>query len=180
MTRLPLLLTLLGLSGVLQADAMGVVNFTSCITDSKLGKQEQAAFENLKNQMTALLQDTEKQLHEIAAKFNDSEFLDGLSPEAEEELKNKYRSLSEDLNRYQNQYYQVLNQANMKLVQNIAVSTGAASERVAQEKHLRTVLNKEALFFYAPELDVTALVIEEMDKAFDQESKHAQPEPLAK
>ena len=61
--------------------------------------------------MASLLEDTEKQINELATKFNDPEFLDALSPEAEEELKNKFRSLNEDLNRYQNQYYQVLNQS---------------------------------------------------------------------
>lgn len=153
------------------AGSLGVVNFGTCITDSKLGKQEQAAFEAMKNQMTALVEDTEKQLTELSAKFNDPEYLDGLSPEAEEEMKNKFRVLNEDMGRYQNQYYQVLNQANMKIIQTLSGSINSASEKIAKEKKLAAVVNKDACFFYAPALDITSNVIAEMDKNFEVDSK---------
>jgi outer membrane protein len=149
----------------------GIVNFGICISDSKLGKQEQASFETLKKQMTTLLEDTEKQLNELSMKFNDPEFLDGLSPEAEEELKTKFRTLNEELGRYQNQYYQVMNQANMRIMQTISVSINSASEKVAKDKKLSMVVNKDACFYYTPGLDVTTLVIGEMDKAFGEEAK---------
>jgi outer membrane protein len=172
------LLTTLGLSaGALAAEpapAMGIVNFATCVTDSKFGKQEQASFEALKKQMSTLLEDTEKQLNEISAKFNDSEYLDGLSPEAEEEMKVKFRTLNEDLSKYQNQYYQVLNQANMRVIQTLSVAINTAAEKVAKDKKLAMVVNKEACFFYSPKLDVTPLVIAEMDKTFDQDAKKAE------
>src|ERR1700722_2076045 len=154
---------------------VGVVNFASCITDSKLGKQEQASFEALKKQLSTLLEDTDKQLVEINNKLGDQEFMDGLSPEGEDELKNKFRMLSEELNRYQAQYYQVLNQANMRIVQFLQGNIATAAEKVAKEKRLTMVVNKEACFFYSPQLEVTSLVVNEMDKVFEQESKkHAQ------
>ncbi|MBS0628929.1 MAG: OmpH family outer membrane protein [Verrucomicrobia bacterium] len=150
-----------------EAKTVAVVNFANCITESKFGKQEQASFDSLKTQMTSLLEDTEKQLSELAAKFNDSEYMDGLSPEAEEEMKVKYQQLSEEMNRYQNQYYQVLQQANMKIVQTMGANIQEASEKVAKNKKLTMVINKEACFFFTPTLDVTDAVIAEMDKAYD-------------
>jgi outer membrane protein len=150
---------------------IGVVNFASCITESKLGKQEQASFEALKKQLSTLLEDTDKQLVEINNKLNDTEFMDGLSPEGEDELKNKFRMLNEELNRYQAQYYQVLNQANMRIVQHLSGNIAAAAEKVAKDKHLTMVVNKEACFFFSPPLEVTTLVINEMDRVFEQESK---------
>jgi outer membrane protein len=170
------LLTLLGLSaGAFAApetqSPVGIVNFSTCIAESKLGKQEQASFESLKNQMSSLLQDTEKQLNEISTKFNDPEYLDGLSPEAEEELKTKFRTLNDELSRYQNQYYQVLNQANMRIIQTISGNINTAAEKVAKEKKLSMVMNKDACFFYAPQLEITSFVISEMDKGFDKEAK---------
>lgn len=144
----------------------GIVNFGTCVSDSKLGKQEQASFESLKKQMTTLLEDTEKQLNELSAKFNDPEYLDGLSPEAEDELKNKFRTLSEEMSRYQNQYYQVMNQANMRIMQIMANNINTASEKVAKDKKLSMVVNKDACFFYNPALDITNLIITEMDKGF--------------
>jgi outer membrane protein len=178
------LLAALGLSAhAFTADAgVGVVNFTTCVTDSKIGKQEQASFESLKNQMGSLLQETEKQLTEISQKFNDPEYMDGLSPEAEEEMKNKFRTLSEEMNRYQNQYYQVLNQANMRIMQSMNTTINTAAEKVAKDKHLTMVINKEACFFYSPQLEVTPLVIAEMDKNFEQDAKTqaaAAPAPAA-
>lgn len=149
---------------------VAVVNFSNCMTESKLGKQEQAGFEAIKNQMTSLVQDTEKQLNDIATKFNDAEFMDGLSPEAEEEMKIKFQQLSEEMNRYQNQYYQVLQQANMKVVQTLGANIQEASEKVAKNKKLSMVINKEACFFFTPTLDVTDAVVAEMDKAFEQKN----------
>jgi outer membrane protein len=172
---IPALLIAIGLSTVAmsaeQTPNFGIVNFGTCVSDSKLGKQEQASFESLKKQMSTLLEDTEKQLNDLAAKFNDPEYLDGLSPEAEEDLKNKFRTLNEDLSRYQNQYYQVMNQANMRVIQTLSVSINSASEKVAKDKKLYMVVNKDACFYYTPTLDVTSSVIAEMDKNFVLDSK---------
>ena len=153
-----------------QPSGVGVVNFSDCMAESKIGKQEQASFESLKNQMTSLLEDTEKQLKELAHKFNDAEYMDGLSPEATEEMKQRYQALSEELSRYQNQYYQVLNQANMKIVQTMGANIQEAAQRVAQDKKLTMVVNKEACFFHTTNLDVTKFVIAEMDKIFEQKN----------
>lgn len=166
-------LAILGLSAggfANEVKTVAVVNFATCMTDSKVGKQEQASFEKLKTQMTSLVKDTEKQLTDLASKFNDSDFMDGLSPEAEEEMKMKYQQLSEEMNRYQNQYYQALQQANMQIVQNLGANIQEASEKVAKNKKLTMVINKEACFFFTPTLDVTEAVIAEMDKAFEQKN----------
>ena len=58
------------------ASSIGLVNFSTCITESKYGKDEQASFEQVKTQMTTLISDLEKKLQEIAGKFNDPEFTD--------------------------------------------------------------------------------------------------------
>lgn len=172
---IPALLAALGLSTAAltaePASSFGIVNFGACVSDSKLGKQEQNSFESLKKQMTSLLEDTEKQLNDLAIKFNDPEYLDGLSPEAEEDLKNKFRTLNEEMGRYQNQYYQVMNQANMRIVQTISASINTASEKVAKDKKLTMVLNKDACFYYNPTLDITNLIVAEMDKSFTQNTK---------
>lgn len=150
---------------------IGVVNFASCITDSKSGKKEQENMENIRKQMSSLIEETEKELKELAAKFEDTEFVDSLSPKAEEELKLKYQTLQEDMNRYQNQYYQVLQHAQYQLVQKISSNIAKAAEAVARSKKLDYVINKEACFYIRSDLDVTSAVIQEMDKAFDAAPK---------
>jgi outer membrane protein len=149
----------------------GVVNFTTCITDSKVGKKEQENLEALRKQMTSLMENTEKELREIASKFEDTEYLDSLSPKAEEELKAKYQALQEELGRYQGQFYQILQQANYQMVQKMSGSIAVAAKQVAEKNKLDYVLNKEALFYIRPDLDVTTQVVAEMDKKFELDVK---------
>ncbi len=161
------------------AMTFGIVNSMTCFNESKLGKQEQGNLEAMKKQMSSLMEDTEKKLSEITGKLNDPEYLDGLSPEGEAELKANYQGLSEQMGRYQNQYYQVLNQAHMKIGQTVGASINAASEKVAQQKKLTMIVNKDACFFYSDQLDVSNLIVSEMDKLFEEESKKAAAAPAA-
>ena len=148
----------------------GVVSFGDCISDSKYGKHEQESLEKLREQMSTLINDYTKQLNDLATKFNDREFVDSLSPEAEQEMKAKFQSLSEELNQYQNQSMQVLQQANMQLVQSMGGHVQKASEVIAKQKKIAMVVNKEAFFYYNPSLDITSSVIKEMDKNFEADN----------
>lgn len=160
-----------------QSPTTGIVNFKLCVEESKLGKAEQAAFESLKNQMAAVLEKTEKELDDVAAKLSDPEQVDALSAKAEEELKEKFQRLSQDLNRFQNQYYQILNQANFKVLNTLSTKVADAAETVARSRNLNLVLNEEACFFYSKELDITKLVVAEMDKNYVPESNLNAPSP---
>ena len=84
------------------------VDFKECVEGSKLGKQEQSTFENLKKQMEKALEEQEKTLTDLATKLNDTDYLDSLTPEAETELKRKFRALNQEMNQVQSQYYQTL------------------------------------------------------------------------
>lgn len=149
----------------------GVVNFTTCITDSKHGKKELENLESLRKQMDSLVENTKKELTEIASKFEDTEYLDSLSPKGEEELKMKYQSLQEDLARYENQFYQVRNHANYQMVQKMSGAVSTAAKQVAEDNKLDYVINKEACFYIRPDLDVTTQIISLMDKEFEIEAK---------
>lgn len=150
---------------------IGVVNFASCVTESKMGKKEQENMENIRKQMSSLIEDTEKELKEIAAKFEDTEYLDSLSPKAEEDLKIKFQTLQEDMGRYQNQFYQVLQHANYQMIQKMSGSIAKAAEKIAKAKNLDYVMNKEACFYIRPDLEVTTLVISELDRTFETDVK---------
>lgn len=154
----------------------GVVNFVNCVTDSKFGKHEQEQLENLRKQWTTLLEETEKQLKDISAKFEDQEYMDGLSPEAEEDMKAKYKSLNEDMNKYQSQLYQIMQQANYLFMQKMASAITRASEKIAQELNLDLIINKEACFFYKQGMDITNKVISKMDDNYSEDLKKAENE----
>ena len=170
------LLTAFILSGLQLCAAeqkVGVVNFENIFMETKLGKQEQASFETMRKQFATLLEDTDKQLRELNDKLQDKDTLDGLSPEAEAEMKNKFAQLSDEMNRYNQQYYQFMQQGQHKIMQTVFGGISQASEKLAAAKGYTMILNKQACFYNAPALDVTADMVKEMDKNFDDEAKKA-------
>ncbi len=167
-------------TGSLFAADFGTVNFANCISNSKVGKHEQTTFEGLKKQLGGHLESIEKELNELSGKLNDSEYMDGLSPEAEMELRTKMSTLNDEMMRYQNQYYQVLNQSQMKIMQQIGALVSTASETVAKDQKLDVVLREEACFYFNSALDITNKVVEVMDKNYEQELKKLAAQQPAK
>ncbi len=161
------------LSAAEKESKIGIVNFSQCVAESKLGKAEQESVENVKNQITSLIKDIEQQLTDLSTKFNDADYLDGLSPEGEQELKAKFQTLKEEHSRYQAQFYQVMQQANMKLYQTVSSYVNLATKKIADSKKLSLVINKDACFSFDNSFDITALVIDEMDRSFESQSKEA-------
>ncbi len=151
---------------------IGVVNFKDIVEHSKFGKLEQSNFEMLKKQMESVLEDKEKTLTELSNKFNDPDYVDSLSSEAESELKHKFRMINQELGQIQAQYYQTLNQANMKILQKLNEFVAKASTKIAQENHLDLILNDDGGFYYSPELDISKKVITALDALYDIEMKN--------
>lgn len=171
LTTLTLLGMFAGSAFANDVPVIGAVNLSTCMTESKLGKKEQENLQNIQKQMASLIEDTEKELKEISSKFDDTEYLDSLSPKAEEELRGRFQTLQEDMGRYQNQFYQVMQHSQYQLYQKMNVNIAKASEKVAKLKKLDYVMNKEACFYIRPDLDITTTVISEMDKTFDLDTK---------
>jgi len=143
-----------------------VVDFTKCFTDSSYGKREQANFNQMKEQMEKAIQDLSEQMKESAAKLDDEFVRDALSPEAEAELQTKLQTLSGELQRYQQQYYYMLQQANMKTMQTMSEKVKEASHSIAQEKKYPLVMNQEQVFHYTSDLDITSEVISKLDEMY--------------
>jgi len=148
--------------------AIGVVNFASCITDSKTGKQEEEAVQNMRKQMASVAETTEKELKELTAKLDDTEFMDSLSPKAEEEMRLKVQTLQEDMGRYQGQFYQLLQHAQYQMYQKMSSNIAKASETVAKRMGLSYIINREACFYSQSNHDVTKDVIAEMDAELEK------------
>ncbi len=167
-------LSALGFGTVEGADqGIGFVNFKTCIEKSKRGQQEKSAFETMKNQMGESLEKADKELEDIAKKLEDQDYMDGLSPSAEGELKQKFQGLSQELARYQSQYYQLLNQANYKMMQVMHDEVSFSAEKIREAKKLALMINEDSTFAYSPSLDLTQEVVEEMDKQFNRASNSA-------
>lgn len=145
------------------APKLATASFKTILEKSKVGKEEQARFDQLRKQMEQSIEQKEKALNELAPKFSD-EYLDSLTPEAEAELKEKFKTLSQDLSQDQNQYYQALNQANMQVVQKLFDMIAEASKLLAKDKGLDLIINDESCFFKAESLDVSNDLIKKLDE----------------
>lgn len=158
-----------------QSIRIGIVNTKKCLDESKLGKQEQANFEKMKNQMESVLLEKEKMLEEIEHKLNDDDYMDSISDDAASELKRKKRNLKNEGMQLQNQYMQNLQQANIKIVQKLTEVIGKASAQVAQDtssgQPLDVIFTDEACTYYGPALDVSERVIAKMNSIYDAEQK---------
>jgi outer membrane protein len=151
------------------------VNFKTCVEKSKLGQKEQSSFEAMKKQMETILEEKEKALTDVASKFNDIDYLDSLSPEAEAELKRQFRTLNQEFNQQQNQFYQQLSQTNMQVIQKLNDAVTKAAEEVAKKNQIDIVLNQDGCFFCVAGIDISNLVVRVMDETYEKESKDAKP-----
>lgn len=150
---------------------IGVVSFANCIQESKYGKQEQSTLKALQNQITSLIEDTEKQLEEVAGQLNNAEYIDTLSPEGEQELKMKFQNYQEDLQRYQQQYYQFINQANYKVMQTMHSHIKNAAKIVSAKLNLDYILDENSVICNNAGVEVTNQIIQELDILFEKEGK---------
>lgn len=147
-----------------------VVDFAKCYTSSQFGIREQNSFNQMKEQMEKAIKDLNDQMTETSAKLDDEFVRDALSPEAEKELQEKMQTLTGELQRYQQQYYYMLQQANMKTMNVMAEKVKAASTALAKQKKYSIILNKDQVFHYTEELDVTEDVISKLDEMFEKET----------
>jgi outer membrane protein len=161
-----------------RAIRFGIVNAKKCLEKSKLGKAEQASFENMKKQRETSLKQKESLLQEIERQIEDNEELNDIADDSLVELKRKRRAIRNEGMQLQNQYMQELQEANMKIVQKLTDSISKASAQVAQESSssstpLEAIFTDEACTFYAPMLDVSDKIIAKMDAIFDAEEQNS-------
>ncbi|SCA62675.1 Skp-like protein [Chlamydiales bacterium SCGC AG-110-M15] len=151
-----------------QAPSIGVVNVRQCIENSKLGLQGREILTKTQKQMDEVLAKMNDELKDVSEKFSDEDYLDSLAPELEKELRTKLMSLSQEKSQFENQYYQIMNQANTQFIQSILSGIGRASESVAATRDLEVIVDSETCFFYRPAIDLTTAVLEEMNTLFDE------------
>lgn len=146
---------------------VGLVNFKSCVENSKIGKQEQANFDGLKKQAEMTMQQREREINELAGKLQDADYVDSLSKEAEADLKYKYKTMSQEVMQQQQQLYQTLSQANFKIIQKLTEDVNQAAKIVAEKNGYDMIMNDEAFFYFGKKLDISPLVVAELDATFD-------------
>ena len=159
------LVALLAFVPTFGASNIGVVDFRKAIEDSKVGKQEQNSLEALRKQLSSGVEGVEKELSDLMRKLRDPDYLDSLSPDAEEQMKMRYQQLMQEMQQQQQQAYQIMSQAEYRFVNEMTVEVQRAAKVIAGKKHLELVVREDGVFYYEPDMDITREVIAEMDKA---------------
>lgn len=143
-----------------------IVDFISCVQNSKYGQHENEQLENIHGQWAALIETTDKELKGLQEKLQDQEYLDGLSPEGEKELKAKMQALVNDKIKYQNQLYQILQHAQYFIIQRISEQISKAGEKLSTQKKFDMLVRKDHILYHKPNLEITDEVITIMDQNF--------------
>ena len=138
---------------------IGFVNVRECVEKSFLGKKEKENLEKLKKQFSDKITQIEKELDALAKKLQDEDYLESLSESASNELKNNFEQLNQEYNAYHSQYYQIINQANYQLIQNVLEEIKEASNQIRKDLNLDVILIEEAIFSIDPKSNVTEKVI---------------------
>lgn len=162
------------------AQAARVVDFTKCYSESSYGQKEQEANNQMKDQMEKAINELNSQLSETSEKLNDEAVRDSLSPEAEKELQQKMQTLSAELQRYQQQYYYMMQQAQYRTMNIMADHIKKASTNVAKANGYDLIINKDQVFHFTTDLDVTSAVIKELDAMFKADNAKSESSALPK
>lgn len=108
----------------------------------------------------------EEELSSIYSKLQDDDYMEGLSETAAAELRKKFEDLSAEYNTAQGQYYQILNQSNLKRMQKIMEEVKKASETVRIQEGLSVLLNEDIVLSIDSSADKTDAVIKVLDDSF--------------
>ena len=145
---------------------IGIVNLRRCLEESALGKKEAAEFEKMKKQFSNSMGKMEEELSSIYSKLQDDDYMEGLSESAATELRKKFEELSAEYNTAQGQYYQILNQSNLKRMQKIMDEVKKASEIVRVQEGLSVLLNEDVVLAIDASADKTDDLIKILDDSF--------------
>ncbi|BAE81298.1 outer membrane protein/ompH [Chlamydia felis Fe/C-56] len=170
----PVFLAFLTLAGTQQAFAdddhlkggLGVVSLKRCLEESAFGKKETEELENMKEQFSKNSEKMEEELSALYNKLQDEDYMESLSTSASDELRKKFENLSSEYNALQSQYYQMLNQSNMKRVQKLIKEVKKASNIVREQTGLAAVLNDEVVLSIDSSADITNEIIKILDESF--------------
>ena len=145
---------------------IGIVNLRRCLEESALGKKEAAEFEKMKKQFSNSMGKMEEELSSIYSKLQDDDYMEGLSESAATELRKKLEELSAEYNTAQGQYYQILNQSNLKRMKKIMDEVKKASEIVRVQEGLSVLLNEDVVLAIDASADKTDDIIKILDDSF--------------
>ncbi|MCH9612507.1 MAG: hypothetical protein S4CHLAM102_09980 [Chlamydiia bacterium] len=174
--KILLFLFLFGLSYLVQGHchaqdnpSIAFVDFHSCVVESKYGIQQQKLFTHVEEQTQKYMVEIEMQLQDTIANLQDSDYVDALTPEAEEKLNAKAEKLTDDLMRQEDLLYQTRQIAQSTISQKMQQLINVAAKEVAKTEHIDIILGNQLAYAFPSSLDITSKVIAQLNKDFDED-----------
>lgn len=150
---------------------LGVVDFELCASESKIGKEEAASFNSLQSKAMADMQSMEKERQDLAKKLEDQDYLDGLSPDAQQELHQKIQNHQMKMQMAGENYEKTLRQTYQVMEEKLSSNVKTAAEKIAQDKKLDMVIPSRFCIYSIPTLNITDSVIKKMDESFGKDTQ---------
>lgn len=152
---------------------MAVADFESCIEKSQQGMNEKKTLEAMGKQISDIMSSKETELVDLSKKLQNPDYIDGLSPKAEEEEIMQMRRLQQEFAQAQQQYQGMVGQAQMQFMEKMMKAVSEASAEVAKNKGFDAVVPQKILFYFNPDMDVTDQVIQAMNKNYSASNPDA-------
>lgn len=149
-------------------NSIGIVNAQPCFTESKPALKTQQLIDSLVEKTNEAIKEFDQKVTDLDIKLNDQHLRDGMTPEAQEQLKRDYEKALQDRDAARQQLQQQHSQTHVSLVQDLIAQVNIASEKVAKAKNLTVILSSDAIHYFNPSIDQTEDIMKELNAAADQ------------
>lgn len=163
---------ILAASGITAEESSPVIRFFNaekCVRESKYGIEMQSSLEESQKQIVKMIEDINSQIEDIDAKLGDKDFLDGLSPEGEEDLKSEKEELTQRVQAIQAQASQRMQFEQQTALMAIEENLTDATSKYAPEHNIDALVLSQVALYYKKDFDVTSDLIVLLDKKYDAE-----------
>lgn len=148
---------------------MGIVSFEKVVDSSDFMKAQINTLEAMQTQDSAMLEQKQAELDDIAAKLDDPDYRDGLSPEAEQELIEKQGHLAEELQFYEYQRGQTYRQAGAKIQMKLLSQIEEVCQQIAKTDSYSMIFMDNGVMYYDPSLDISEIVVKKVNELYQKQ-----------
>lgn len=145
------------------------IDFQECFQKSTYGEDARKHLEGAVQKLQEVVDDTKSQLEAVSKKLEDQDYVDGLSPDAEQALVGERQQLSERLNMISAQGNQALQYEQQAIQASLEKHLSEIAAIYGPENKLNAILPKQIGIYWNKALDITDIFIELLNKKIEEE-----------
>gem|GEM_PF-4221427 len=149
--------------------SFGYVSMMFCCTHSQYGKKEMDRLNHESAKIRHYISEVHQQIQELEEKLQDPDYLDCVTPDAEEEIRVRLISLQKEEKRRRRVAEGQLRQMEFQFVQDVSRLAVEAAKHVAEDQKLSFIVKDEQFLYCQNGHDCTNAVVGEMDRLHQQQ-----------